>query len=144
MTTIKHKFSLWSNTIFLDLAVSHNLNIVNLQQFLICQVQFGRNLLIKMTSTFIGVLITKMCLKFPSVMWSMCSTLTSLLRKYLSQLEACPHSERSANVKCNSYYFGLSKTGKSVHCFFPSLPRERINTKWAQLRSVNLTARDGE
>jgi len=65
----------------LGLAVSHNLNTVNSQQFLICQVQIGRNLLMKMKAAFIGVLITKMCLKLPLVTWSMYSTLTSLLRK---------------------------------------------------------------
>lgn len=119
----------------LGLAVSHNLNTVNSPGAVWRESSHENG------SCF---LITKKCLKLPSVTWSMCSTLTSLLRKYLSQLEACPHSQRSANVKCNSYYFGLSKTGKSVLCFFPSLPRERINTKWAQLRSVNLTARDGE
>lgn len=89
----------------------------------------------KMKADFTGVLIIKMCMKFPPVT-SMCNTVTAPLRKQLSQLEACPHLQRSANVKCNSYYFGLSKTGKPVHCFFPSLPRERINTKWVQLRFI--------
>lgn len=123
--------------------MSHNQNIVN-SQVLICQVQPGRNLSVKMKATFITILIIRMCLKIASVTWSMCSALTSLLRKQQSQLEACPHSQRSANVMCNRYYFELSKTGKSVHCFFPSLPRERTNTKQAQLRSVNLAARDRE